>query len=130
MVRGVNPPTPLYLFSMKYIITENQMERAVIKYLNSVYSDLKEFRTKEYSDLFFFMKNGEVIFEYNPNYKSIGVSEYLWEFLDSFFELESNTKQWILYDWLKEHYDLPIKRVSPLHHSNFKEVEEMYSLTR
>jgi hypothetical protein len=115
---------------MKYIITESQMEKTVIKYLNSVYSDLKEFRTKEYSDLFFFMKNGEVIFEYNPNYKSIGVSEYLWEFLDSFFELESNTKQWILYDWLKEHYDLPIKRVSPLHHSNFKEVEEMYSLTR
>jgi hypothetical protein len=115
---------------MKYIITESQMEKTVVQYLNSMYSDLEQFRTKEYNDLFFFMKNGEVIFEYNPNYKFIGVSEYLWEFLNSFFGLESQTKQWIIYDWLSEHYDLPIRKISPLHHSNFKEVEEMYSLTK
>jgi hypothetical protein len=115
---------------MKYIITENQMERAVIKYLNSMYSDLEEFRTKEYNDLIFFMKNGGVVFEYNPEHEKIGVSGYLWEFLDSFFGVESHTKQWILYDWFKEHYDLTLRKISPLHYANFEDVEKMYSLIK
>ena len=41
------------------------MDRAVLKFLNSEYGDLEPYKTKKYPKHTFFMKDGEIIFDYN-----------------------------------------------------------------
>ena len=41
------------------------MDRAVLKYLNSEYGNLTPYETDEYPDKIFFMKDGELIFDYD-----------------------------------------------------------------
>ena len=50
---------------MKLIITENKRNRVIIKWLNSEFGDLTPFETEKYRNYIFFMKEGEVVFDYN-----------------------------------------------------------------
>ena len=94
---------------MKYIITENQKDRAIIKWLNSEFGDLTPFKTKKYPDYIFFMKDGEVIFDYHKKSRYVGFSfEKIWSFLKNFFGLEYEEIQDLTKEWVEEHYKLRV----------------------
>jgi hypothetical protein len=94
---------------MKYIITESQMDRAVLKYLNSEYGDLEPYETDKHPNHIFFMKDGEVIFNYNKK-NGVVIFSYdkIWSFLKSFFGLEYEEIQDLTKEWVEEHYKLGV----------------------
>jgi hypothetical protein len=94
---------------MKYIITESQMDRAVLKYLNSEYGDLEPYETDKHPNHIFFMKDGEVIFDYNKK-NGVVIFSYdkIWSFLQSFFGLEYEEIQDLTKEWVEEHYKLGV----------------------
>jgi len=93
--------------SMKYIITESRMEQVVIKYLNKMYGDLKEYRTDEYPNKVLYIKgkkvymereleNGELYVDYNT----------IWRDLKNTFSLEYDEIKFILTKWMGRTYNL------------------------
>jgi hypothetical protein len=85
------------------------MDRAVLKYLNTIYGDLVPFETDKYPDYIFFMKDGEIIFDYNKKNGYVGISYiHIWSFLDSFFGLEYKEIQDLTKEWVEEHYKLRV----------------------
>ena len=85
------------------------MDRAVLKYLNTIYGDLTPFETDKYPGFIFFMKDGEVIFDYNKENGYVYISyEHIWSFLESFFGLEYEEIQDLTKEWVEEHYKLSV----------------------
>ena len=98
---------------MKYIITESQMDRAVLKYLNTIYGDLVPFETDKDPNFIFFMKDGEVIFDYNKKSGKVYISyDHIWSFLESFFGLKYTEIQDLTKEWVEEHYKLRVTTTS------------------
>lgn len=94
---------------MKVIITESQKNRTIIKWFNSEYGDLTPFETGKYPDYIFFMKDGEVIFDYNKENGSLYISyDKIWSFLQSFFGLKYEEIQDLTKEWVEEHYKLGV----------------------
>jgi hypothetical protein len=94
---------------MKYIITESQMDRAVFKWLNSEFGDLTPYETEERTNYIFFMKDGEVVFDYDKKYGNVYISDdKIWSFLGNFFGLEYEEIQDITKEWVEEHYKLRV----------------------
>ena len=92
---------------LKYIITESQKDRAIIKWLNSEYGDLIPLETEKYPDYTFFMKDDKVIFDYNKKNRDVYVSySHIWSFLKTFFGLENKEIQILTKKWVNEHYKL------------------------
>lgn len=58
---------------MKFIITESKRTRLAINWLNNNYGDLIPYETKKYPNIIFFMKDGEVIFDYHKKNKKSGI---------------------------------------------------------
>ena len=95
---------------MKYIITESQIDRVVFKWLNLEYGDLTPYEKEEYLDYIFFMKDGEVIFDYNKKNGIVLISnDKIWSFLQNFFGLEFEEIQDLTKKWVEEHYKLRVK---------------------
>jgi hypothetical protein len=89
-------------------MTDN-LKNKIIQYLNSEFSNLEQFKTEEYPDYIFFMKDGKVVFEYNKNNGDVGVSyDKIWSFLESFFGLEYKEIQDLTKEWVEEHYKLGV----------------------
>ena len=89
-------------------MTDN-LKHKIIKYLNSEYGDLTPFETEKYPDYIFFMKDGEVVFDYNKENGYVAVSyEKIWSFLESFFGLEYEEIQDLTKDWVEEHYKVGV----------------------
>jgi hypothetical protein len=94
---------------MKYIITESRLHNIVIKHLNSEYKDLEPFETKKHPDYIFFMKDGEVVFDYNKKNRVVYFSyDKIWSFLQDFFGLEYVEIQDLTKEWVEEHYKLRV----------------------
>ena len=94
---------------MKVIITESQKNIAIIKYLNSEFSDLTPYETEKYPDYIFFMKDGEVVFDYNKENGVVYISyDKIWSFLKNFFGLEYEEIQGLTKKWVEEHYKLRV----------------------
>ena len=127
-------PYPLYLFNMKYIITESQMERALLKYFDSEFKDLTPYTNKEWKDLIFFMKDGTVIFEYHTkrsfNPYRVNVNPLVWSFLQTFFGLESPLIAHTLGDWFEDNYNMEVTGVSRYKTTNYDDVEKNYNLSK
>ena len=79
------------------------------KWLTGNYGDLERYGMDEYQDYIFFMKDGEVIFNYNRKNGSCYISyEEIWSFLESVFQLEYGEIQDITREWVEEHYKLEV----------------------
>ena len=89
-------------------MTDN-LKNKIIKYLNSEYPELEQFETEKYPDYIFFMKDGELIFDYNKKNEYIYISyNKIWSFLKSFFGLEYEEIQDLTKEWVEEHYKLEV----------------------
>ena len=98
---------------MKYIITENKLDKVVITWLNNKFGNLKPivkgdktfYINEDRIILFYYYqdeKNGYVYINYNE----------IWSFLESIFGLESLQIKSIITYWLEETYNL--KGLTPI----------------
>jgi hypothetical protein len=92
---------------MKYIITESKIEQVVIKYLNKMYGDLEEYRTDDYPDSLFFVKDKKpyMVQDLYNGYLWIDYFK-IWKDLENTFSLEHNDIQSIIKKWVEETYKL------------------------
>ena len=107
------------------------MDRAVLKYLNTIYGDLTPFETDKYPGFIFFMKDDKVIFDYNKKNGKVYISyEHIWSFLSSFFGLKYKEIQDLTKEWVEEHYKLSVTTTGYWEHENYVLVEEHYKLSK
>jgi hypothetical protein len=91
---------------MKLIITENKLNDVVIKFLNKNYSDLKPYETENYPFSIFYIRDGEIFFEYNKENGRVYISyEHIWSFLERIFSMEYKQIQEVTKLWLEERYN-------------------------
>jgi hypothetical protein len=94
---------------MKIIITENKLNDVVIKWLNKNYGDLKPYETEQYPHHVFFMKDKQVIFDYNKKNGRVFISYYnIWSLLEDVFGMEYKQNQEVTKLWMEEHYNLRV----------------------
>ena len=99
---------------MKYIITENQNEKLIIKYLNNEYGDLEKYITNKYPDNIFFIKDEKVYMEREKNV--LWVDYYtIWTDLENIFSIEDDDEiRNVITKWVEETYN--IEGVTPIPH--------------
>jgi hypothetical protein len=92
---------------MKYIITENKMERVIIHFLNTGWGDLTEYRTDEYPDSIFYIRDGEIYMEQDLENKNLWVDyDTIWKDLREWFSLEYEDIQQVITKWVGEAYNI------------------------
>ena len=92
---------------MKYIITENKLEKAIIHFLNKGYGDLTEYRTDKYPDSIFYMKDNKVYMEQDVENKKLWVDyDTIWVDLIMWFSLKHNDIQSVITKWVEETYNI------------------------
>ena len=91
---------------MKYIITENKLDKVALTWLSNNFGDLtpsvKEYKTyyvnEEKLPLFYYYNNKNVYVYINY--------EEIWSFLESMFDMNDQQIQRVTRDWLEETYNL------------------------
>ena len=108
----------------------DKLKHFIIKnYLNKEYSGLVRYETDKLPNNIFFMKDGELIFEYNKKNEYIYISyNKIWSFLKSFFGLEYEEIQDLTKEWVEEHYKLEVTATSRNENLWISRVEEHYKL--
>ena len=97
---------------MKYIITENKLERTILHFLNKGYGDLIEYRTDKYPDSIFYIRGKKVYMEQNLEYGMLWVDyDTIWADLENWFSLEYDGIQSVIAKWVEETYN--IKGLTP-----------------
>ena len=97
---------------MKYIITENKLEKAIIHFLNKRYGDLKVYKTYKYPDSVFFVKNRKIYMDQDLENGDLFVDHTtIWLDLENLFSLEYDDIQSVIKKWVEEAYN--IKGVTP-----------------
>ena len=97
---------------MKYIITENQNEKLIIKYLNNEYGDLEEYRTDEHPNSVYLVKDNKVYKELDTKYNGLYVDyTTIREDLINIIGGKYDEIKRIIKKWVEETYKL--RGVSP-----------------
>ena len=87
----------------------NKINDITKKWLVDNYGDLEKFETSEYPNRIFYMKDGNVIIDYNQKNGYCYISYYeIWSFLESVFQLEDEEIQDITKEWVEEHHKLRV----------------------
>ena len=95
---------------MKYIITEGQNDKIIIRYLNSEYGDLEEYRTDKYPKSVFYVKDKKVYMEMGLGDYLLWVDHYsIWEDLINIFSLDDEEIERIITKWAKKTYNISRK---------------------
>jgi hypothetical protein len=98
--------------SMKYIITENQIEQIIFKTLNKLYGNLEEYKTDEYPDIIFFIKCKKVYMELEMDELSSDILwvgyETIWGDLKYMFDLKASEIKYIITKWVEDTYNLNV----------------------
>ena len=127
----------VYLFNMKFIITENQKERIVLNWMNKNFSpdQLEVIEHPDYPNSIFYRKNGKVVMEQDKKNQRFWFSyTQIWSFFKSFFSMEYEEIQGVLNIWLEEAFKL--KGYTPSYSSLFPmttvgrgfQIEGLYAL--
>jgi hypothetical protein len=116
---------------MKYIITENKLDKVALTWLNNNFGDLtpsvKDEKTYYVNEdrlpLFYYVQDSK-----NDN---VYINYYeIWSFLESMFDMDYQQIQGVIRDWLGETYNL--KGLTPMSSSNFSRnwLDETYNLKK
>jgi hypothetical protein len=96
---------------MKFIITESKREKAVFYWLDKRFGDVEPYESDNYPNDIFFIKNGEVIFEFGGFSNSLTIkNDKIWEFVETFFGLNYFQTQDITTRWINDKFNLNSKR--------------------
>jgi hypothetical protein len=100
----------------KYIITENQLDKFISKYIGGFFSGLQEIDSPRINAKHFVNQNNEVIFYYgtdsgNLYIKKPGLKEHLENHLENVFDLGWIRSKRILEDWFLENYGIEVHKI-------------------
>ena len=112
---------------MKYIITENQYNNTIDKFITYIFEPHEEKRTKKYPESIFWIKDGVVIAEIQ-NSEYFFVNYKIWDNITLMFSLEYDETQQVIKDWLEEHYKLRGLTPPSVQSGYLEELEEHYKL--
>jgi hypothetical protein len=98
---------------MKYLITENQYNNSIDKFITYQFEPHEEIRTKKFPDSIFWVKDGKVIVEIEKT-NFFWVSNQIWRSISLMFSLKNDETQQVVKDWLEEHYKLGSLKPRPL----------------
>lgn len=91
---------------MKIQVNSNQLERIVIKWLNTYYGNLELITTEKYPESIFYVdSNDDVMLQYDER-EIIYIDNIIWSQIQSIFNLSDNDVKSIIKVWLKETYKL------------------------
>jgi hypothetical protein len=106
-----------------------QLFKTAIKWLNKNYGNLELYDTEKYTDYIFYMKNGEIIFDYNKKNGRAYISyEHIWLFFSNVFGMEYEQIQEVTKLWVEEHYKLDVTTTTKRFKKGLTSVEEHYKL--
>ena len=92
---------------MKYIITEGQNEKLIIKYLNNEYGDLEEYTREKNPNSVYLVKDKKVYMEYELKSGDLWVDyRTIWIDLKNIFGLKDSEIEHIITKWVEETYKL------------------------
>ena len=98
--------------NMRYIITENKLEKVIIKYLNRFYGDLKEYTREKSPNSVYLVKDNKVYMELDTKYNGLYVDyTTIWEDLINIIGGKYDEIKRIIKKWVEETYKL--RGVSP-----------------
>lgn len=116
---------------MKFIITENKLERAAIHWMNQNFSpdQLTVLKTNKYPTSIFFKKNGKIVMEQDKEDKYFYFHyDDIWSFFVKFFGLSNMETRAILTKWLEETLKLEGYRPQSSNIHNFYRLEETFKM--
>ena len=89
---------------MKYIITENRLEKMAIRFLDNEYGDLEVSKSR---DRTYFRRNGRIIMEKGDDSRYIWVRhDKIWADLERIFGLDHEGVRNVIKKWVDEKYDI------------------------
>ena len=112
---------------MKYIITENQYNNSIDKFITYLLEPHEEIRIKKYPESIFWVKDGAVIAEILQS-KYFYVSYQIWRSISVMFSLENDETQQVIKEWLEEHYKLGGLKPTFFFFKEMSQLEEHYKL--
>ena len=102
---------------MKFIITENKLEKVVLAWMNKNFNpnQLEIVKSENYPNSIFFKKNGVFVMEQDKTYQDFYFDyDNIWSFFESFFGMKYQQTQQVLTKWLEETLKLEGYTPSPV----------------
>jgi hypothetical protein len=101
---------------MKYIITENQLNKTISKYIGGFFGGLKEIDSPRINAKHFVNQNNEVIFYYGTDSGNLYIEtpelkKKLDNVLEIFFDLGWVRSDKILKDWFLDNYGIEVHKI-------------------
>lgn len=90
---------------MKYIITEQQLDKVYDSYLDYLFEGLYEVFSEEYPNSRFWKIGDEVVMELE-DWGRIWINVLIWNSFSDMFGLDYDEEQMIMKGWLEEHLNL------------------------
>lgn len=92
---------------MKFIITESKRDKAAFHWLNKHFSGVISYHSDYYPNNIFFIKNGEVLFEFFSKNNTLSIkSSEIWSVLETLFGLDYFDVQGITTKWINDEFNL------------------------
>ena len=101
---------------MKYVITENQLDKFISKYIGGFFGGLKEIDDPKINIKHFVNKNNKVIFYYatdsgNLHIETPGLKKHIVNHLENVFDLGWVRTKKILEDWFLDNYGIKVHKI-------------------
>ena len=92
---------------MRIIITESKREKAAFWWLNKYFGDVVPYSSDYYPNNIFFIKDGEVVFEFFSKNNSLSIRRVgIWSVLETHFGLDYFDVQRITTQWINDKFNL------------------------
>lgn len=100
----------------KYILTENQLDKFISKYIGGFFGGLKEVDESQKHNLKFFVdENNKIIFYYATDsgnlYLEEGIKNHIINHLENVFDLGWWNSKVMLEEWFLENYGIKVYRI-------------------
>jgi len=104
------------VLNMKYVITENQLDRFISKYIGGFFGGLKEIDSPRINVKHFVNENNKVIFYYATDSGNLyieipGLKKHIVNHLENVFDLGWIRAVRIMEDWFLDNYGIEVHKI-------------------
>jgi len=108
--------TKITTTKMKYIITENQLDNFISKYIGKYFGGLKEIDDPKNNLKFFVVPGGQIVFYYSTESGNLyietpGLKKHIVNHLENVFDLGWVRTKTIMEDWFLNNYGIKVHKI-------------------